>query len=90
MEFGVQFLASSARFVQVQPTIAGATAQARPALLLADDDEPTRYETLLAFPNTFSELREFELDAGGELSHVRARALREKTARFDLFDVSPS
>jgi hypothetical protein len=90
MEFGVQFLAPSARHVQVQPTIAAATAQPRPALLLADEDEPDRYELLLASPNTFSELREFELDAQGELSHVRARALREKTARFDLFDVSPS
>lgn len=90
MEFGVQFLGTKARFVQVQPTIAGATSQPRPALLLADEDEPDRFEVLLASAGTFSELREFELDAQGEVSHVRARALREKTARFDLFDVSPS
>jgi hypothetical protein len=90
MEFGVQFLSANARLVQVQPTIAGSTVQPRPALLLADDDEPDRYEVLLASPGTFSELREFELDTAGELAHVRARSLREKTARFDLFDVSPS
>jgi hypothetical protein len=90
MEFGVQFLSPSARLVQVQPTIASSAAQPRPGLLLADEDEPSRFELLLAAPNTFSELREFELDSAGTLSHVRARALREKTARFDLFDVSPS
>ena len=90
MEFGVQFLAPNARLVQVQPTIAGTTSQPRPGLLLADEDDPDRYEVLLAQPNTFSELREFEIDSDGSVSHVRARALREKTARFDLFDVSPS
>ena len=90
MEFGVQFLAPNARFVQVQPTIAGSTTQPRPGLLLADEDDPDRYEVLLAQPNTFSELREFEIDSEGSVSHVRARALREKTPRFDLFDVSPS
>ena len=90
MEFGVQFLAPNARLVQVQPTIAGSASQPRPCLLLADEDDPDRYEVLLAQPNTFSELREFEIDSEGTVSHVRARALREKTARFDLFDVSPS
>jgi hypothetical protein len=90
MEFGVQFLALSARVVMVQPTIASSGVQPRPGLLLADDDDPSRHEVLLAAPNTFSELREFELESGGEAMHVRARALREKTARFDVFDVSPS
>ena len=90
MEFGVQFLAPNARLVQVQPTIAGSASQPRPGLLLADEEDPDRYEVLLAQPNTFSELREFEIDAEGTVSHVRARSLREKTARFDLFDVSPS
>ena len=90
MEFGVQFLAPNARLVHVQPTIAASASQPRAGLLLADEDDPDRYEVLLAQPNTFSELREFELDAAGAVSHVRARALREKTPRFDLFDVSPS
>lgn len=90
MEFGVQFLAPHARVVTVQPTITSSSTQPRPGLLLADEDEPTRHEVLLAAPNTYSELREFELEGGGESQHVRARALREKTARFDLFDVSPS
>ena len=90
MEFGVQFLAPWARCVMVAPTIAAANTQPRQGLLLADEDETDRYETLLSPPNTYSELREFELEAGDQSLHVRARGLREKTARFDLFDVSPS
>ena len=91
LEFGVQFLAPWARTVMVQPTIASAGTQPRQALLLADEDQPDRYETLLAPSNLHSDLREFEVaSGGGHVTNVRARSLREKTARFDLFDVSPS
>ncbi len=90
MEFGVQFLASDARVVQIQPTITSASPQARQALMLADDHDPGAADSVLALPNTYSELREFMLDDRGEVSCVRARGLIEKTGRFDLFHVSPS
>ena len=90
MEFGVQFLAPSALPVAVQPTITSSASQVRLGLLADSDEQPGVYETLVAPINTYSELREFELDNGGEISRVRARALIEKTARFEFFHVSPS
>jgi hypothetical protein len=81
MEFGIQFLGPLARMVWVQPTIANSP-QAKLALRLDD--------SLLTPPNTFSELREFEVDEDGAVSCVRATNLIEKTGRFELFHVSPS
>jgi hypothetical protein len=90
MEFGLQYLAKSGRMISMQPTI-GATAQPRTVLLLAEEGGGTPKQKLLLAPaNTFSELREFELDDHGTLSRVRARTLRERTGRFDLFEVFPS
>ncbi|HET7731188.1 MAG TPA: hypothetical protein VFK48_14255 [Usitatibacter sp.] len=90
MEFGIQFLASAARVVSLQPTISGSGTPPRTALRFSHDDEDDALESLLTPVNTFSELREFELRAGDDSSCVRARALTEKTARFELFRVSPS
>lgn len=90
MEFGLQFLAPSAQPVAVQPTITSSTSQVRMGLLLDSDEQPGVRESLLAPVNTYSELREFELDDEGSISRVRARGLIEKTARFELFHVSPS
>lgn len=90
MEFGVQFLAPSALPVAVQPTITSSSSQVRLGLLADSDEQPGVYEALVAPINTYSELREFEVDNGGEISRVRARALIEKTARFEFFHVSPS
>ena len=88
MEFGVQFLGSMATPVWVQPTITSAP-QAKPGLLFAyaESGEP---DALLTTPNTFADLREFELNEDGMVSIVRATSLIEKTGRFDLFHVNPS
>ena len=88
LEFGIQFLANAARSVSIQPTIAAISAQAKQALLLNEGD--TAAEALLTTPNTFSDLREFEVDAEGRVSCVRATTLLEKTGRFELFEFSAS
>ena len=58
-------------------------------LLAADEDSPTG-EALLTQPNTYVDLREYELQGEGMVSRVRAAGLIEKTSRFELFHVSPS
>ena len=88
LEFGVQFLAAAARSVSIQPTIAALSAQAKQALLLNEGDAAA--EALLTTPNTFSDLREFEVQNEGEVSMVRATSLVEKTGRFELFEFSAS
>lgn len=87
VEFGAQFLSTAAQLVWMQPTIA-ASPQAKAALLLADGIGGT--DSLLAPLNTYSDLREFEVEHDGHVSTVRATNLIEKTARFELFHVSPS
>jgi hypothetical protein len=88
MEFGVQFLGSMAKPVWVQPTITSAP-QAKPGLLLAYG-ESDDIDSLLTVPNTFSDLREFEITEEGLVTMMRASGLIEKTGRFELFHVSPS
>ena len=89
MEFGIQFLGSMARPVWVQPTITTAP-QAKLGLWMGFGDDATEPDALLTPPNTFSDLREFELDHEGNVSCVRATSLIEKTGRFELFHVSLS
>ncbi len=89
MEFGVQFLAPSARFVAVQPTISAA-GQVRPGLLLSDEEGGDAADMLLTTPATYSDLREFEIDDEGFISRVRATTLIERTGRFELFHIAPS
>ncbi len=89
MEFGIQFLGSMARPVWVQPTITSAP-QAKLGLWLAFGEQSAEADSLLTPPNTFSDLREFELDHDGTVSCVRATSLIEKTGRFELFHVSLS
>ena len=84
MEFGVQFLSTSARPVWVQPANS-ASPQAKQGIMLADDGAS---EALLSPPSLYAELRVFELVADGEVRTVRATGLIERTVRFDLFDVS--
>ena len=88
LEFGIQFLANAARSVSIQPTIAALSAQAKLALLLSEGDAGG--EALLTTPNTYSDLREFEVDTEGAVSCVRATNLLEKTGRFELFEFSAS
>jgi cyclic-di-GMP-binding protein len=89
MEFGIQFLGGMATPVWVQPTVA-TSPQAKPGLLLAVGDDATEADSLLTPPNTFSDLREFEVDRAGTVSRVRAAGLIEKTGRFELFHFSPT
>ena len=89
MEFGIQFLGTMARPVWVQPTITSAP-QAKLGLWLAFGDDSHEADSLLTPPNTYSDLREFELDHEGTVASVRATSLIEKTGRFELFHVSPS
>jgi hypothetical protein len=88
MEFGVQFFATAACAVWLQPALFPGP-QAKLAILLADGEELSG-ESLLTPSSTYAELREFELVGEGFRSRVRATDLIEKTARFDLFHVSPS
>jgi len=88
MEFGIQFLGSQAKPVWVQPTITSAP-QAKPGLWMSVGDDGDA-DSLLTVPNTYSDLREFELDHEGHVQVVRATSLIERTGRFELFHVSPS
>jgi hypothetical protein len=89
MEFGIQFLGTMARPVWVHPTITSAP-QAKLGLWLVYGDDANDPDSLLTPPNTYSDLREFELDHEGKVTTVRAATLIEKTGRFELFHVSES
>ena len=89
LEFGLQFLAPAACPVWIQPAAAAAP-QAKLGLLLVDEADESGGELLLTPPSTYSDLREFELKGEDMLSRVRAGALIESTARFELFHVLPS
>lgn len=82
MEFGVQFVAENARTVRVRDhggfTKAGLYFEPY-------GGEPPK---LLAPPETFGEGKQFELEHEGEQFLVRAGRMRERTARFELFEVS--
>jgi len=87
-EFGLQYIGAAERAVWVQATIS-ASLQSKPGLLIADEDSPGAY--LLATPsNTYSELREFDLQAEGFSARVRAAGVIELTGRFDLFHLCAS
>jgi cyclic-di-GMP-binding protein len=88
MEFGIQFLGGMAKPVWVQPTVTSAP-QAKPGLLMAYGDSGEA-DSLLTVPNTFSDLREFEVTEDGLVSLMRASGLIEKTGRFELFHVAAS
>jgi hypothetical protein len=88
MEFGVQFFATAACAVWLQ-SVQSAGPQAKLAVLLAEGEELDG-ESLLTPANTYVELREFELRGAQYRSRVRAAALIERTARFELFHVSAS
>jgi len=87
MEFGVQFLAFSARPVWVQPADSSSP-QMKQGLMFegGDGEEPS----LLTPPNLFEDLRVYSLDDEGDRCEVRASSLIEKTTRFDLFHVLAS
>jgi hypothetical protein len=71
------------------PTI-GTSGRTMPALLLESTHPQAPPDTVLCAPDTYADLREFELNDHGELSTVRATTLVERTPRFDLFQFQPS
>jgi hypothetical protein len=87
MEFGIQFLAFSARPVWVQPTDSGSPQMKQGLVFEGGEGEES---ALLTMPALYSEMRIFTLDDKGERWDVRASMLIEKTPRFDLFHVYPS
>jgi hypothetical protein len=90
MEFGIQFIASAARPVAIRPTITSSSTEPKPALILNEALPWRGGETLLAASNTFSDLREFEVEDADELFNVRATNLYEKTGRYEIFEFTPS
>lgn len=87
-EFGLQYIGAAERAVWVQATISSSL-QSKPGLLIADEDSPGAH-LLATPPNTYSELREFDLQAEGFSARVRAAGLIELTGRFDLFHLGVS
>jgi len=87
MEFGVQFLAFSARPVWVQPTDSGSPQMKQGLVFEGGDGEQA---ALLTTPNLYVDMRTYNLDDNGARRDVRAGSLIEKTPRFDLFHVSAS
>jgi hypothetical protein len=87
MEFGVQFLAFSARPVWVQPSDSGSPQMKQGLMFQGGDGEA---DALLTTPNLYVDMRTYSLDDNGERWDVRASSLIEKTPRFDLFHVSAS
>jgi cyclic-di-GMP-binding protein len=89
LEFGMELISPACYSVTIEPTI-GSNGRAIPAILLASTHPEAPADTLLAAPDTFADLREFELNDHEEISQVRAITLVERTSRFDLFQFQPS
>ena len=84
-EFGVQFFADAVCAVWIRT---GGTGARKLGVLLAGGDEHG-HEWVLAPPHTYREGIELELRGEDYRSRVRATALVEGNARFELFAVDP-
>lgn len=89
LEFGVELIAPSAQPMEIEPTISN-NSKVQPALKLPSMLAEGESEALLTYPDTFSDLREFELNDGTSRSLIRATGLIEKTSRFEIFQFNPS
>lgn len=89
LEFGVELVAPAAISITIEPTI-GSGGKPAPALMLFPLVPDAESDTVLTMPETFSDLREFELNAQGDLIRVRATTLIERTSRFDMFQFQGS
>jgi cyclic-di-GMP-binding protein len=89
MEFGVELLSPSVHSVTLVPTI-GSGGRAIQSILLETTHPELPADTVLSAPDSFSDLREFELNDHGELTMVRANTLMERTSKFDLFQFHAS
>ena len=89
LEFGVELVAPAAIAITIEPTI-GSAGKPMPALMLFPLMPEAESDTVLTNTETFSDLREFEINAQGDLLRVRATTLVERTSRFDMFQFQPS
>lgn len=89
LEFGVELISPTAHSITIEPTM-GNVSKPVPALLIAPLMGESAADTVLTTAEVFSDLREFELNDAGDLSHVRATTLIERTSRFDLFQFQAS
>ncbi len=89
VEFGLELISPAATSITIEPTI-GSGAKPMPALLIAPLSGETDTDTIMTAPETFADLREYELDDHGSIRHVRATTLIERTSRFDLFQFQAS
>ena len=89
LEFGVELIAPAATTITIEPTI-GSNGKLLAALLLYSLTPDADRDTLLTTPETFSDLREFEMNNHGSLRRVRATTLVERTSRFDMFQFQAS
>lgn len=84
LEFGMELISPAGYCISIEPTT-GSNNRPSKALLLASNHAEAPPDTVMTAPDTFADLREFALDDHGEISHVRATTLVERTSKFDLF-----
>ncbi len=85
IEFGIQFLASSARSTWVCK--AGDPDEApQPALIVSGDDDVAGKAALLTAPPVFSYMRELVVEDRGAAKRIRADMVVESSARFSFFE----
>lgn len=89
LEFGVELVAPAAISITIEPTI-GSSGKPLPALMLFPLVPDAESDTVLTNTDTFSDLREFEINAQGDMLCVRATTLVERTSRFDMFQFQAS
>jgi cyclic-di-GMP-binding protein len=89
LEFGMELLSPTGYSITIEATI-GQSGKPTPAILLASTHAEAPSDTLITAVDTFSDLREFELNDHGEVWKVRATTLIERTSKFDLFQFQPS
>ncbi len=89
LEFGLELIAAAGYNITIEPTI-GSNSRPVAAILLSSLHAEIPPDTIMTVPETFADLREFELNDHGEVSHVRATTLIERTSRFDMFQFQES
>lgn len=91
LELGAQMLAPKATPISLIPSIGVANERTSPALLLPEIAALKQPPTLIAGRGLFQRERELVLEqATGSPMHVRASALVEFSAHFDMFHFKPS
>jgi cyclic-di-GMP-binding protein len=90
IDFGIQLLSPHAHAVMLRPTVSATGARAREALWLPEVQGASDSERLLVALNIFADLREYEVSTLHQSFNVRATALIERTAKYELFEFQHS